>query len=167
MFNGLLSRHYNHYYEQGKLDDERTFYENQLQSSDASFKELEVKMREYEELLLASEKVCGSSNGSSVGVGGEDKLSTIVETVSLEGQVTDLEEEIETLRSQLRTVQAEGSEAAAETERNWQQKLETEIKAFQTEREQTERQVSTLQSKLGFVESELSRGTYTGNWCVD
>ena len=47
-------------YLQGKLDEERVFYENQLESSESSFKDLEAKMKEYEELLLKT-GTCGTN----------------------------------------------------------------------------------------------------------
>lgn len=53
-----------------------------MKASDDKFQELEVKMREYEELLLTTDKV--SSNDHSEA----DKLSTIAESASLEGQVS-------------------------------------------------------------------------------
>ena len=63
---------------QTKLDDERRFYEDQIRSSDLRFKDLELKMKEYEEMLL---------NSDDVGKSFEDKLSTIEESASLECQV--------------------------------------------------------------------------------
>ena len=38
-------------YWQKKIDDERLFYEEQLKVSESQFKELELRMKEYEELL--------------------------------------------------------------------------------------------------------------------
>jgi hypothetical protein len=65
-------------FQQTKLDEERRFYEDQIRGSDQRFKDLEVKMKEYEEMLLNSE---------DVGKTFDDKLSTIEESASLECQV--------------------------------------------------------------------------------
>ena len=65
-------------YWQNKLVDERKFYEEQLKSNENQFKELEIRMKEYDEELRGFEM-----NKSS----GDDKLSTIDETSSLEYQV--------------------------------------------------------------------------------
>ena len=73
-------------YWQKKLEDERNFYENQLKNNEQMFKELELKMKEYEDLHMKSES--GDLTGS------DEKLSTIEESVSLENQVTEWEEEI-------------------------------------------------------------------------
>ena len=65
-------------YWQNKLVDERKFYEEQLKTNENQFKELEIRMKEYDEELQGFEM-----NKSS----GDDKLSTIDETSSLEYQV--------------------------------------------------------------------------------
>ena len=67
------------YFFQSKLDEERNFYEDQLRTSDQRFKELELKMKEYEEMLM---------NSDDVGKSFDDKLSTIEESASLECQVS-------------------------------------------------------------------------------
>ncbi len=66
---------------QSKLDEERLFYEKQLKASDESFRDLEARLKEYDELLLASGDLADKAKDD------DDKLATIVETVSLEGQV--------------------------------------------------------------------------------
>ena len=65
-------------YWQNKLVDERKFYDEQLKTNENQFKELEIRMKEYDEELRGFEM-----NKSS----GDDKLSTIDETSSLEYQV--------------------------------------------------------------------------------
>ena len=74
-------------YWQGKLDQERKFYEEQLKFSESQQKDLEVKLKEYDEILL-------NSRNAKLSISEEeeeeedDKLSTIEETFSLECQVS-------------------------------------------------------------------------------
>lgn len=65
-------------YWQKKLVDERKFYEEQLKTSENQFKDLEVKMKEYDEELR-----CLEINTST----DKDQLSTIDERISMEYQV--------------------------------------------------------------------------------
>ena len=67
-------------YWQKKLDDERSFYEEQLKISERQFKDLENRMKEYDEVLLETRHK--DTNHLD-----DDKLSTIEETFSLECQV--------------------------------------------------------------------------------
>ena len=67
-------------YWQKKLDDERAFYEEQLKISERQFKDLESRLKEYDEVLLDAKQ----KDQSNVD---DDKLSTIEETFSLECQV--------------------------------------------------------------------------------
>ena len=39
-------------YWQGKMSEERTFYEDQVKVNESQFKELEMRMKEYEDLLV-------------------------------------------------------------------------------------------------------------------
>ena len=43
-------------YWQKKIEEERNFYDQQLKSSERTFKELEERIQDYEELLSDSEK---------------------------------------------------------------------------------------------------------------
>ena len=70
-------------YWQGKLDQERKFYEEQLKFSDFQKKDLQGKLKEYDEILLNSR----NTNLSISEEEEDDKLSTIEETFSLECQV--------------------------------------------------------------------------------
>ena len=63
-------------YWQDKLDSERTFYEKQITDSDNNLKSLEVRMKEYEELLMTADNL-GSKESD------KDKLSTIDENCEL------------------------------------------------------------------------------------
>ena len=65
-------------YWQKKLVDERKFYEEQLKTSENQFKDLEVKMKEYDEELK-----CLEINTSV----DKNQLSTIDERISMEYQV--------------------------------------------------------------------------------
>ena len=65
-------------YWQKKLIDERKFYEEQLKTRENQFKDLEVKMKEYDEELR-----CLEINTST----DKDQLSTIDERISMEYQV--------------------------------------------------------------------------------
>jgi len=80
-------------YWQGKLDSERSFGEEQLKSSELQFRELEARLREYEDLLVAAE---GSDSDHKSGV-----LSTIDEDRDLEEKVLCWEEEIAGLHATL------------------------------------------------------------------
>ena len=71
-------------YWQGKLDSERSFGEEQLKSSELQFRELEARLREYEDLLVAAE---GSDSDHKSGV-----LSTIDEDRDLEEKVSESQE---------------------------------------------------------------------------
>ena len=66
-------------YWQQKLDSERSFGEEQLKSSESQFRELEARLREYEDLLVAAE---ASDSEHKSGV-----LSTIDEDRDLEEKV--------------------------------------------------------------------------------
>ena len=68
-------------YWQQKLDSERSFGEEQLKSSESQFRELEARLREYEDLLVAAE---ASDSEHKSGV-----LSTIDEDRDLEEKVSE------------------------------------------------------------------------------
>ena len=71
-------------YWQSKLDQERRFYGEQLRFSERQYKDMENKMKEYDEILLNTR----NSKLQDEDEEEEDKLSTIEETFSLECQVT-------------------------------------------------------------------------------
>ena len=73
-----------------KMEEERTFYEEQLKVRESQFKELELKMREYEELLESFELSKPTSNTQG--------LYMIDEQRYLEEQVNEWETEISQLR---------------------------------------------------------------------
>lgn len=78
-------------YWQLKLEEERNFYEEAQRLMDEKQSSLEQKISEYAEMFCQNDKnECGS------------RLSTIEERVSLERQVTDLEEECEELRAKMK-----------------------------------------------------------------
>ena len=66
-------------YWQNKLEDERKFYEEQLKTNENQFRELESRMKEYDEVLITHLDDNKQDDN--------DKLSTIDETSSLEYQV--------------------------------------------------------------------------------
>ena len=72
-------------YWQGKIMDERKFYEEQVQVSESQFKELEIRMKEYED-LLTMESVKNNESRA--------RLDTIDEDRNMEEKVTEWEEEI-------------------------------------------------------------------------
>merc|ERR1719184_775152 len=80
-------------YWQQKLDSERSFGEEQLKSSESQFRELEARLREYEDLLVAAESSDSEHKG---GV-----LSTIDEDRDMEEKVLGWEEEIAGLHATL------------------------------------------------------------------
>ena len=65
-------------YWQKKMKEERELYESQLQMNEKQFKDLEVKMKEYEDLLMTIEPKQQIE---------ADRLSTIDEKRGLEEQV--------------------------------------------------------------------------------
>ena len=65
-------------YWEKKISEERKFYEKQLKSNETQFKDLEMKMKEYEEVLMTAESKPQNE---------PDKLSTIDEKRSLEEEV--------------------------------------------------------------------------------
>nr|CAH0106025.1 unnamed protein product [Daphnia galeata] len=94
-------------YWQSKLDEEREIYDQERDSTDEKFRSLELKIKEYEELL-------GQGDNSST-----SSLSTIEERANWEKQLNDLEEESEAqikqialLESQMEQMQKEKEEEA-------------------------------------------------------
>merc|ERR1712156_840132 len=77
-------------YWQGKICDERRFYEDQVKVNESQFKELEVRMREYEDLLSIESNKSANNGG---------RLATIDEDINLEEKVVEWEEEITHLHS--------------------------------------------------------------------
>ena len=67
-------------YWQEKMDEERKFYERQLKSNEIQFEELDVKMKEYGDLLMTVEPKENE-------VSEPDRLSTIDEKRSMEEEV--------------------------------------------------------------------------------
>ena len=67
-------------YWQKKMDEEREFYEKQLKSNEKQFEELDVKMKDYEDLLMTVETKENEVPES-------DRLSTIDEKPSMEEEV--------------------------------------------------------------------------------
>jgi hypothetical protein len=65
-------------YWQKKIDEERKFYEEQLKSNEGQFKDLELEMKEYEDLIMAVEPKKNDE---------PERLSTIDETRSMEEEV--------------------------------------------------------------------------------
>merc|ERR1719450_1021516 len=78
-------------YWQGKMDDERSFYEDQIRTSGEQFKELEDRLKEYIGLI---------EPGSEGQKDNKEALYTIDEACSMELQVTEWEEEILQLRQE-------------------------------------------------------------------
>ena len=77
-------------YWQGKICDERKFYEEQVAVSESQFKELEIRMKEYEDLLAM--ELNNKSNDVS-------RLDTIDEDRIMEEKVSEWEEEIRHLHN--------------------------------------------------------------------
>ncbi|XP_040583976.1 uncharacterized protein [Lepeophtheirus salmonis] len=137
-------------YWQEKLDKERSFYENQLSLSDSNFKELEIKMKEYEELMMTTD---GIANHDS------DKLSTIAESVSLECQVTELEEELSDIRSRLREIESQKNQEITDLSQAWKEKFQAENKNFVKEKEIYEEKIRQMEKTLEDVSSNLTKAT--------
>ena len=79
-------------YWQGKICDERSFYEEQVKVNESQFKDLEIRMKEYEDLLTLE----SAKSGDAV-----RQLHTIEEDRNLEEKVTEWEEEISHLHNTL------------------------------------------------------------------
>jgi len=134
-------------YFQGKLDDERKFYEGQLASSEEAFKGLEIKMKEYEELLMTPP----SSGAAPSPESASDRLATIAETASLEGQVADLEEEAKDLRSQLSSAQEQKYALQREwetAEADWKREADERLKEVQADVERERKRAEELEAKM-------------------
>ena len=71
-------------YWQKKLEEERSFYEEQLKISEGQFKELEARLKDYDDVIILQS---GDGKQEKYHKDEEDKLSTIEETFSLECQV--------------------------------------------------------------------------------
>ena len=83
-------------YWQGKMGEERSFYEEQVRVNEAQFKELEMRMKEYEDLLLLE----GTKTGEA------RRLDTIEEDRVMEEKVTEWEEELRQLHNALEQKEA-------------------------------------------------------------
>ena len=68
-------------YWQQKLDSERAFGEEQLKSSESQFRDLELRLREYEDLLVAAD---GNDSDHKSGM-----LATIDEDRDMEEKVSE------------------------------------------------------------------------------
>merc|ERR1712106_496273 len=79
-------------YWEKKIGEERTFYEEQLAVSENQFKELELRLKEYREMLNSME---------ASKLDGEDKLFAIEEQPGMEESVNEWEEEITQLKLQI------------------------------------------------------------------
>ena len=88
-------------YWQKKIQEDRIFYEEQLKVSENQFKELEVRMKEYEDLLTIMET---SKHDDS------DRLYAIDEQRSLEERVNEWEEEISQLKLHLEEIEMNNKE---------------------------------------------------------
>ena len=84
-------------YWQGKICEERKFYEEQAKVSESHFKELETRMKEYEDLLTIE-------TNKSIDHG---RLDTIDEDRNMEEKVTEWEEEISHLHNTLEELEVE------------------------------------------------------------
>lgn len=82
-------------YWQSKLEEEREIYDQERDSTDEKFRSLELKIKEYEELL-------GQGDTSST-----SSLSTIEERANWEKQLNDLEEESEVQIKQIAQLEAQ------------------------------------------------------------
>jgi glutaredoxin 2 len=83
-------------YWQKKIDEEKAFYEDQLKVSETQFKELELRMKEYKE-ILESVELSKPDN--------KDNLYIIDEQRCLEEKVNEWEEEINQLKLQLKVLE--------------------------------------------------------------
>ena len=83
-------------YWQGKMGEERSFYEDQVRVNEAQFKELEMRMKEYEDLLVLE----GTRTGE------DRRLDTIEEDRVMEEKVTEWEEELSQLHTALEQKEA-------------------------------------------------------------
>eukprot|EP00090_Calanus_glacialis_P044794 TRINITY_DN8028_c0_g1_i1.p1 TRINITY_DN8028_c0_g1~~TRINITY_DN8028_c0_g1_i1.p1 ORF type:complete len:1022 (-),score=304.52 TRINITY_DN8028_c0_g1_i1:104-3169(-) len=136
-------------YWQGKMDDERRFYEDQIRTGEEQFKELEDRLKEYIGLLEPENERM---------IDGVGALYTIDETCSMESQVTEWEEEISQLKSINDQLCAEHKEVTLQ----WSEK----VKNLESENSLLSRKCSDLAS---LVRQELAQRTVAANsllcWC--
>lgn len=123
-----------------KLDAERSFGEEQLRTSESQFRELEGRMREYEELLVAAD-----NNGGKSGA-----LPTIEEDRDLEERVGGWEEEI----SQLRVTLEEMEERHTEELEGCREALARRV---HTEEEAVGAEVRRLQELRSYIQKECDQ----------
>lgn len=93
-----------------KLQEARELYEQDKIEADERLQDLLMKIKEYEELVL------------SPSAGNNERLPPIEERASLERQVTDLEEECEELRHELKSVRMEQETAFSNYQRSYEVK---------------------------------------------
>lgn len=93
-----------------KLQEARESYEQDKADMDDRFQDLLLKIKEYDELLLTS-PIANVAN---------ERLPPIEERASLERQVTDLEEECEVLRTELKSVKMEQDDVIVTYQRSFE-----------------------------------------------
>merc|ERR1712013_395215 len=116
-------------YWQKKMNEERELYERQIKMNEIQFKDLEVKMKEYEDLLMTMEPKQQIE---------ADRLSTIDEKRSLEEQVNIWEEEISQLKIEISRLKKDHREEV--------KKLKTESKC-QNEQKESHRSLSMAEKR--------------------
>lgn len=147
-----------HLSSQGKLDSERSFYETQLANSDASFKELQVKMKEYEDLLLATESTSSAASGSGDSKAESEKLSTIAETSSLEGQMEELQGEVDELKERLARLAKSKDSDEFELNAKWQVRLAEAVDRVEGQKAELEQSLRQMGDKMKRLSEDLEKG---------
>lgn len=121
-----------------KLQEEQDYYEEERRLYDDKFSALEKKIREYEDLVLSG------GGGGRENSEESDRLSTIDESAVWEKQVTELEEEITTLRKQIDDLREERHHV----ESNMEARVLEERRIAAQECANLQEQVNNLSSQL-------------------
>lgn len=94
-----------------KLTEAREIYESDKSAMDEKFQDLLTKIKEYEETFI---------NSSSISNYQPMRLPPIEERANLEQQVTELEDECEGLRRELRSLKVEQDSIISNYQRQWE-----------------------------------------------
>ncbi|OXA42644.1 ninein [Folsomia candida] len=123
-----------------KLTEAREIYESDKSAMDEKFQDLLTKIKEYEETFI---------NSSSISNYQPMRLPPIEERANLEQQVTELEDECEGLRRELRSLKVEQDSIISNYQRQWESRAMEECSRL-------EQQVSVLTKKCHEYENRLS-----------
>ena len=115
-------------------------------------------MKEYEDLLLATES--SASGGSSTNAEAE-KLSTIAETSSLEGQMEELQGEVDDLKEKLARLAKSKDSDEFELNAKWQVRLAEAVDRVEGQKAELEQSLRQMGDKMKRLSEDLEKGGFS------